>query len=121
MDLALTEIGTLGLPIHITELDVNSAAGGQRNLGADIAANASTTQGGLVDDANQRLADAYAGLFRAFVKHDKQVKVVTFWGANDAVSWRAQGKPLLFDGDDQPKPAFDAVIQAAARNPRKAR
>jgi GH35 family endo-1,4-beta-xylanase len=26
MDQALTELATLGLPIHITELDVNSAA-----------------------------------------------------------------------------------------------
>ena len=109
-DQALTEMETLGLPIHITEFDVNSAQGGQRSTGADIADNAATTQGGLVDAANQRLADAYAGLFRAFLKHDKSVKVITFWGVNDRVSWRAQGRPLLFDANDQPKPAFDAVI-----------
>ena len=30
-DQALTELETLGLPIHITEFDVNSAQGGQRN------------------------------------------------------------------------------------------
>ena len=112
-DQTLTELESLGLPIHITEFDVNGAQGGQRNTGADISANASTTQGGLVDDANRRLADAYAGLFRAFLKHEKSVKVITFWGANDAVSWRAQGRPLLFDGNDQPKAAFDAVIGVA--------
>jgi endo-1,4-beta-xylanase len=115
MDQALTEIATLGLPIHITELDVNSAAGGQRGFGADIANNAATTQGGLVSDADRKLADAYAGIFRAFVKHRDSVKLVTFWGVNDAVSWRANGKPLLFDGDDQPKPAFDAVIAQAKK------
>ena len=82
-DQALTELETLGLPIHITEFDVNSAQGGQRNTSGDVAANAATTQGGLVNDADKRLADAYAGLFRAFVKHDKFVKVVTFWGVND--------------------------------------
>jgi endo-1,4-beta-xylanase len=113
MDQALTEMETLGLPIHITELDVNSAQAGQRNTGADVANNAATIQGGLVDDANRKLADAYAGLFRAFVKHDKSVKLVTFWGVNDRVSWRAQGRPLLFDGNDQPKPAFEAVIGTA--------
>lgn len=113
MDQALTEIETLGLPIHITELDVNGAQAGQRNTGADVANNAATTQGGLVDDANRRLADAYAGIFRAFAKHDKSVQMVTFWGANDAVSWRASGKPLLFDGNNQPKAAFHAVIHAA--------
>jgi len=114
-DAALTELEQLGLPIHITELDVNSAQGGQRDTGADVASNAATTQGGLVDDANRRLANEYATLFRAFLKHRNSVKVVTFWGANDGVSWRAGGRPLLFDSNDQPKPAFDAVI-AEARN-----
>ena len=113
MDRALTEMATLGLPIHITELDVNSAQGGQRSTSADVSANTATTQGGLVNDADRKLADAYAGLFRAFVKHKNSVKMVTFWGVNDGVSWRANGKPLLFDGNNQPKPAFDAVIRVA--------
>ena len=116
-DKVLTDLETLGLPIHITELDVNGAQGGQRSNSGDVAANANTTQGGLVSNPDQRLADAYSGLFRAFVKHDKYVKVVTLWGVNDGVSWRAQGRPLLFDGNDQPKPAFDAVIKAASANP----
>jgi endo-1,4-beta-xylanase len=115
MDQSLTEIATLGLPMHITELDVNSAAGGQRGFGADIANNAATTQGGLVSDADKKLADAYGGIFRAFLKHRDSVKMVTFWGANDANSWRANGKPLLFDGNSQPKPAFDAVIAEAKK------
>ena len=115
MDEALTEIATLGLPIHITELDVNSAAGGQRGFGANVADNAATTQGGLVSDADKKLADAYAGIFRAFLKHRDSVKMVTFWGANDANSWRSQGKPLLFDANAQPKPAFDAVIAEAKK------
>jgi endo-1,4-beta-xylanase len=80
------------------------------NRVADVAANAATTQGGLVDDANKRLADAYAGLFRAFLKRRNSVTMVTFWGVNDGVSWRARGRPLLFDANDEPKPAFDAVI-----------
>jgi len=112
-DQALTELETLGLPIHITELDVNAARGGQQNTGADITANAATTQGGLVDNADQRLANQYSNPFKVFLKHQNSVKVVTFWGVNDAVSWRVSGKPLLFDGNDQPKPAFDAVIHVA--------
>jgi endo-1,4-beta-xylanase len=115
MDQTLTEIAALGLPVHITELDVNSAAGGQRGFGADITNNAATTQGGLVSDAEKKLTDAYAGIFRAFLKHRDSVKMVTFWGANDATSWRANGKPLLFDGNSQPKPAFDAVIAEAKK------
>ena len=115
MDQALAEMATLDLPIHITELDVNSATGGQRGFGADVSANASATQGGLVSDADKKLAEAYAGIFRAFLKHRDSVKMVTFWGANDANSWRAQGKPLLFDGDSKPKPAFEAVIAEARK------
>jgi endo-1,4-beta-xylanase len=113
MDQALTEMANLGLPIHVTELDINSAQGGQRNTGADIANNTAATQGGLVDDANQRLTEAYEGIFRAFVKHKASVKMVTFWGPNDANSWRRRGTPLLFDVNCQPKPAFDAVIRVA--------
>lgn len=115
MDRALEEMKALGLPIHITELDVNTAASGQRRTDADVRANASATEGGLVDDANARQAAAYAGIFRAFLKHRDAVKIVTFWGVNDAVSWRRQGRPLLFDGENQPKPAFHAVIGEAEK------
>jgi len=104
-DQTLTDLERLGLPIHVTELDVNSAQGGQRGFGADIANNAATTEGGLVNDANQRLANEYGTLFKVFLQHPS-VKVVTFWGVNDGVSWRRNGRPLLFDGNDQPKPAF---------------
>jgi len=113
MDACLTELASLGLPVHITELDVNGARGGQQSASADISENAATTQGGLIDDANRRLADQYANIFKAFLKHKNSVKMVTFWGVNDGVSWRASGKPLLFDANNQPKPAFDAVIGVA--------
>jgi GH35 family endo-1,4-beta-xylanase/enterochelin esterase-like enzyme len=115
MDAALTEMAALGLPIHITELDVNSAVAGQRGFGADVGANAATTTGGLVEEADQRLAEAYAGIFRAFLKHQAEIDVVTFWGVNDAVSWRARGYPLLFDGSNEPKRAFYTVIETAAQ------
>jgi endo-1,4-beta-xylanase len=108
-------MATLGLPIHITELDINTATGGQRGFGADISANTSATQGGVVSDADKKLAEAYAGIFRAFLKHRDSLKMVTFWGANDANSWRAQGKPLLFDGESKPKPAFESVIAEAKK------
>ena len=107
---SLAELATTGLPVHITELDVNGAAAGQRNTGADVAANAASTQGGLATDADRRLSEVYAGVFRSILRHRDSVRLVTFWGVNDAVSWRAAGKPLLFDGDNRPKPAFDAVL-----------
>lgn len=117
MDRSLTELAKLGLPIHVTELDINSAQGGQRGTSADIAANAAATQGGLVAEADERLAKAYEGVFRAFMKHRDKVEMVTFWGVNDAVSWRRAGNPLLFDGSNEPKPAFDAVMRVATEAP----
>jgi len=114
MDRTLTELASLGLPIHITELDVNASRGGQRSTTGDIATTAARTEGGAVSEADQRQSRAYADLFRAIVKHKKHVKMVTFWGANDGVSWLARGRPLLFDGKNQPKPAFDAVMGVAA-------
>jgi GH35 family endo-1,4-beta-xylanase len=113
MDQSLAEMKSLGLPIHITELDVNGAISGQRNTGADIAGNSAATEGGLVADADKKLTDAYVGIFRAFLNHRDAVKLVTFWGPNDANSWRRRGRPLLFDADSKPKPAFHAVIKLA--------
>jgi endo-1,4-beta-xylanase len=117
LDEELTDLETLGLPIHVTELDVNSAQRGQRSTSGDVAGNATATQGGLISGADERSAKQYANLFKIFIKHHQSVKVVTFWGANDAVSWRANGRPLLFDGNDQPKPDFWAVIGVATNQP----
>lgn len=114
MDRTLTELASLGLPIHITELDVNASVRGQRTTSADITGAADRTEGGVVSEADRRLANAYTNLFRALVKHKDSVKMVTFWGVNDAVSWLSRGTPMLFDGENKPKPAFDAVIRVAA-------
>lgn len=114
MDETFRDLATIGLPIHITELDVNASQGGQRNTDADIAGAAARTEGGMVSEADQRLADTYEALFRAILKHKDEIEMVTFWGINDDVSWLSRGRPLLFDGNDQPKqPAFDTVIKVA--------
>jgi endo-1,4-beta-xylanase len=112
-DAALTDIAKLGLPIHITEMDVNASEGGQRNQSADVSQNAQAGGGGVVSASNQKLADQYASLFRVFMKHRKDIKLVTLWGVTDRDSWRSFGKPLLFDGEWHPKLAFDTVIKEA--------
>jgi endo-1,4-beta-xylanase len=115
MDTTLSDLASLGLPIHVTELDVNTAAGGQRGFGADIGANTSATEGNQIEEADKRLASSYAAIFKAFKKHKDEIEVITFWGINDAVSWRARGRPLLFDGSNLPKPAFYAVVETKAQ------
>jgi endo-1,4-beta-xylanase len=113
-DSFLTEVSGLGLPVHITELDVNGSQGGQRSQSADITQNAQASGGGSqIESVQEKLTQQYSSLFKAFVKHRDEIKLVTFWGVTDADSWRRNGSPLLFDGNWQPKPAFDAVIKAA--------
>ena len=110
----LTEVSRLGLPVHITELDVNGSQAGQRNQDADLSQNAQANGGGQpVASAQEKLAQQYGDLFKIFLKHRDTVKLVTFWGVTDADSWRSNGHPLLFDGNWQPKLAFRAVIETA--------
>ncbi|MEO5711905.1 MAG: endo-1,4-beta-xylanase [Luteolibacter sp.] len=115
LDRTITELASLGLPVHITELDINTAERGQRNTGADVANNAETTGGGQVEKALERQAEQYVNLFKVCLKHKDSVKMITLWGVNDGVSWRAAGKPLLFDASNQPKPAYDALIRLTAK------
>jgi endo-1,4-beta-xylanase len=110
----LTEVGKLGLPVHITELDVNGSQSGQRSQSADVAQNAPADGGGqLAASVQEKLAQQYEDLFKVFLKHRDTVKLVTFWGVTDTDSWRQNGRPLLFDGNWQPKLAFRAVIKTA--------
>ena len=66
----------------------------------------------------RQLARRYADVFRVFLKHRDAVTRVTFWGLRDADSWLNRGRmnyPLLWDRQRQPKPAFDAVVEALRR------
>jgi endo-1,4-beta-xylanase len=119
LDTTLTAFAELGLPISITELDVNASQRGQSSQSADVSQNSQAGGGGVVDSANQKLAAQYASLFRVFVKHRHDIKLVTFWGVTDRDSWRRFGNPLLFDGAWRPKPAFDAVIAEAKTSANK--
>jgi endo-1,4-beta-xylanase len=113
LDTALTAFSELGISISITELDVNASQGGQRSRSAEVSQNAQASGGGMVDAANQKLADQYGSLFRVFLKHRKNIKLVTFWGVTDRDSWRSFGNPLLFDREGKPKKCFETVIQTA--------
>jgi endo-1,4-beta-xylanase len=76
---------------------------------------------GLPPAVEQKLAKRYADLFAVFLKHRDTVTRVTLWGVTDKDSWLndwpIKGRtsyPLLFDRNDQPNAAFQAVIAVAA-------
>ena len=57
-------------------------------------------------------AIAYAKLFAIFEKHKGTMDRVTFWGLNDARTWRAGQNPLIFDANNNRKPAYTAIVDA---------
>jgi endo-1,4-beta-xylanase len=125
-DAAITAFGALGVKVMITELDVNVLPAATQDQGADVTlkveaqAKLNPYVKGLPDTVQQALTKRYAGLFGVYVKHRDVVTRVTFWCVSDGDSWLndwpVRGRtnyPLLFDRNHQPKPAFDAVLQAA--------
>lgn len=125
-DATIEAFAKLGLKVKISELDIDVLPSASQNRGADVSQNyqlqaqLNPYTKGLPDSVQQDLAKRYADLFRVFLKHKDVVTRVTFWGVNDGDSWLnnwpVRGRtsyPLLFDRNNQPKPAFDAVIKVA--------
>jgi endo-1,4-beta-xylanase len=112
----LKDIADLGLTIQITELDV-----------ADEHAPADRTI------RDQLVADAYSRFLDAALD-EPAVKMVVTWGLSDRHSWivrretyeakwRADGspsRPLPFDADLKPKPAYEAIARAFTNAPTRA-
>ena len=108
---AIVNYKALKLKVAITELDVTITGQGGGQLGRGQ--RGATTPPS--DEALKAQADAYAKLFALFVKHRDAINRVTFWGLNDNRSWRRGQYPLVFDGENRPKPALQAIVDAVAR------
>jgi endo-1,4-beta-xylanase len=104
---AIENYASLGLRVSITELDVTAFGD---NSGAFPTGENSAT---MSADAFQKQAEVYAKLFAIFKRHSKSIDRVTFWGVSDRRSWRSRQQPLIFDAQLQPKPAFQAILDAA--------
>jgi endo-1,4-beta-xylanase len=128
IDRTISEFGKLGVKVMITELDVDVLPWPAKNQTADVSLRADADPklnpypNGLTEELQQALSKRYAGLFGTYARNCGLVTRVTLWGVTDKESWKnnwpVRGRtnyPLLFDRDARPKPAFDAVIQAAPR------
>ena len=118
---SILEYSALGLKVMFTELDIEVL---ERNFqGADVSQRMANSPeinpytNGLPENVQKQLADDYEALFKLFLKHKDKVTRVTFWGVNDGDSWLnnwpVRGRtsyPLLFDRNNQPKPAYFKVV-----------
>ena len=121
---SIKEFSALGIEVMFTELDLGVLKNPWDNNTADVSASANANAGmnpysnGLPDSVQQIQSKAYEELFKLFLKYEKKVTRVTFWGVNDGQSWLnnwpIRGRtnyPLLFDRHFQPKPSFYRVIE----------
>lgn len=126
IDATISQFGGLAVKVMITELDVDVLP--SANHTADVSLKVASDPklnpylDGLPDAVQQQLAHRYSDLFGTYAKHCGLVTRVSFWGVTDKDSWKndwpVRGRtnyPLLFGRNDQPKPAFDAVIQMAPK------
>ncbi|HPG33254.1 MAG TPA: endo-1,4-beta-xylanase [Lentimicrobium sp.] len=105
---AIENYAALGLKVSITELDVTATGSNSGAFGAQ--------QGDRTIPAEnyQKQAEVYRKLFEIFMRHADVIDRVTLWGLSDTRSWRRGQDALLFDGQLNPKPAFNAVIEASS-------
>lgn len=117
LDKAIADYASLGLKVSITELDVTirGSSGGQFGPGPGGRRGGGTPPS--AEDLKSQ-ADAYARLFAILVKHKETVERVTFWGLSDRRTWRFGQNPLLFDSNNQRKPAYEAIVDVL-RNPNR--
>jgi endo-1,4-beta-xylanase len=100
---AIANYESLGLKVSISELDVTATGSNSGAFGGG--------GGGTISaEAFQQQAQVYAKLFDIFNRHSNTISRVTFWGISDRRSWRSGQRPLVFDAQLQPKPAFQAIL-----------
>jgi endo-1,4-beta-xylanase len=125
-DSTINAFAATGVKVNVTELDVDVLPRVTGGVSADVALRGNATASAnpwptaLPDSVQTALARRYAEIFRVFVAHHEVIDRITFWGVGDADSWLndwpVRGRtsyPLLFDRNDQPKPAFDSVMATA--------
>lgn len=127
LDDTIAEFGKLGVKVVLTEVDVDVLPRPGAGVTADVSLRLASDPtfnpyvNGLPDAVQKKLASRYGEIFAICLKHRDVVDRVTLWGVTDADSWHnnwpIRGRTaysLLFDRAGQPKPAFDAVVQAAS-------
>jgi endo-1,4-beta-xylanase len=125
---SLQAIAAEGLPVHITELDVDVLPRASNYTGAEISTSFELRESlnpwktGLPPDVDAQLTARYRQVFELFLKYRDTIARVTTWGTHDGESWKnnfpVRGRtnyPLLFDRDLKPKAAHGGIVALKAR------
>ncbi|HEY4936985.1 MAG TPA: endo-1,4-beta-xylanase [Puia sp.] len=120
---SIKEFSALGIEVMFTELDLGVLPNPWDNNTADVGQTAKSSAEMnpypkvLPDSVELIQANAYADLFRLFLKYKNHISRITFWGVGDRQSWLNNwpipgrtNYPLLFDRNDKPKTAFYSVV-----------
>lgn len=111
LEKAIRLYASLGLEVHITELDLSVYVGGHPYEEADY-----YTPETFDEKMQAQQAERYRQLFAMFRRNADVITHVTFWGIADDNTWLSefdsgrQDFPMLFDVNHRPKPAFHSVI-----------
>ncbi|MFC5529459.1 endo-1,4-beta-xylanase [Cohnella yongneupensis] len=107
---AIERYASLGMKLHITELDVSVFQFEDRR----------TDLTEPTDEMLARQAERYRQFFQLFKEYSEHIDSVTFWGAADDYTWLdhfpVRGRknwPFLFDGNHRPKQSLWDVIDLA--------
>lgn len=126
---SITSFSETGVNVMITELDLSVLPWASKSASANIADKEAYREkydpyiAGLPDSIELKQAEIYSNLFKVLIKHNEVISRVTFWGVNDGDSWKndfpVKGRtdyPLLFDRNNNVKPAFHSVVSLGKRS-----
>lgn len=123
VDSSIVAFAELEIKVMVTELDITILPFPSDDATAEVSTSFEYQQefnpyaDGLPADVAAEHAKKYKDLFAIYLKHKDDISRVTFWGLNDGYSWRNDwpiaGRTdycLLFDRENEPKAAYNAIL-----------
>lgn len=105
---AIEKYVSLGLRLHITEMDVSLFDFEDRRRDITVP----------TPELLALQAERYEAIFDVFQEYQEHIDSVTFWGVDDSYTWldgfpvqNRKNWPFLFDEKSTPKPAFWRVVK----------
>lgn len=127
VEASIEAFAAAGFRVHVTELDVDVLPS-VWEMSAEIANRFEYKPemdhyiNGFPSEMEEKLAERYETLFKIFLKYRDSIDRITFWGTSDDASWLngfpIRGRtnhPLLFNRQQQPKPAYHRIAALRAK------